>query len=76
MQLQGDVVPLLALSVQQDPAPSHGLELQRDHVFQDFHFLLLEAVRDDALAVEADCVSPWTHRAHGATSATTTHPVS
>lgn len=43
-ELQGDVVPLLSLSVEQDPVPGPGPELQRDDVLHQLDLFTPEAV--------------------------------
>lgn len=58
-ELQGDVVPLLTLSMEQDAVSGRGPEPEGDHILHDLHFLALEAVRDDTMAVETDHVGPW-----------------
>ena len=60
VELQGDVVPLLALPVEQHPVARAGPELQGDGVLEELDLLSLttEAVGDDTLAIETDDVRP------------------
>lgn len=48
-QLQGDVVALLALAVENHPVALRRLKPQRDHVLNDLHLFHLQQIRQSAL---------------------------
>ena len=64
LELQGDVVALLPLPVEQHAVARTGPELQGDEVREELDLLRLttEAVRDDTLAVETDDIRPCVPR--------------
>lgn len=62
VELQGNVVPLLSLPVEQHPIAGAGPELQGDDVLDELDFLTPEAVGDDTLAIKIDDIRPCLHR--------------
>lgn len=46
LQLQGNIISMLSFAMKQDPISLHALELQRNHVFEGAHQLLVESVEE------------------------------
>lgn len=59
LELQGDVVSTLTFSMEQNSISLHALELQRDHIFESAHQLLIEPIQKGASAIKVSNIWFW-----------------